>query len=408
VRRREFLRTAGLGAAAVVGEPWRALGALVDEPGRDGFLVPMDGDQPQPLLAYGVVYRALREGGTADWLLNHRGGAFLVRHLPALDDALAQGVWTEPGEAAPGLAEAVERGDTVPMRLEVAPSIAVYAPPYVAPWDDAVRIALEHAGIEYRLVWDDDVLDGGLADVDWLHLHHEDFTGQYGKYGIGVQSMEWYRAAVELDRRTAAARGFTSVAGLKRAIAGGIREYVERGGFLFAMCAATETLDLALGGDPPAYGRTLAFTDYALERAPTGPFSTIDGHRVNTPDRLPLGTVDLASFSAVVDPVAAMLVQNHVGRFPDWYGLTTSFRGEVLKPGLVVLATTAGDRLAKYVHGDRGLGSFTFLGGHDPEDQRHAVGDPPTDLALHPRSPGYRLILNNVLFPAAEQEERKT
>ncbi|HSD49539.1 MAG TPA: asparagine synthetase B [Actinomycetota bacterium] len=419
MRRREFLRSlAGAGAAALAGPlafagPVAVAGsaALAGRSalrGAASFLIPMDGEQPQPLRAYGIVYRALQGGGRAEWLLNHRGGSFLVEHPPALDEALERGVWTEdPAASAGALEAALASEDTVPMKLEVAPRIGVYVPPYAAPWDDAVRLALDFAEIPYESLWDEDVLVRGLGEVDWVHLHHEDFTGQYGKYGLGVQSTAWYRDAVALDRATADDLGFAEVRALKAAVATAFRDYVASGGFLFAMCAASETLDVALSehGDGT---RTLAFQGYEIDRSDAGPFSTIDGHRVNTPDRLPLDEVTVERFSATVDPVAAMLTQDHDLRFPDWYGLTTSYRAATLKPGVVVLATCAGGRLAKYVHGDFGEGSFTFLGGHDPEDPRHAVGDPATDLTEHPRSPGYRLILNNVLFPAAEKKERKT
>jgi hypothetical protein len=371
------------------------------------FIIPMDEAQPHPLRAYGVVYRALKQGGTADWLLNYRGGSFLVHHPAAYEDSLERGVMSETATDLT-LDQFSSSGAQAPVRLEVAPEIAVYAPPYAAPWDDAVRLALEFADIPYQVVWDRDVLGAELADIDWLHLHHEDFTGQYGKYGLNVQSTDWYREAVRVDRETATELGFGDTRSLKLAIATAIHDYVNQGGFLFAMCAATETLDLALAGDPPVFSGTLSFADFALEPGDVGPFSTIDGHRVNTPDRRVLDTVQLAQFAPTVDPVAAMLTQNHRLRFPDWYGLTTSFQPLTLKPGVLVLATCGSGSLAKYLHGDVGAGTFTFLGGHDPEDSQHAIGDPPTDLEYHPRSPGYRLILNNVLFPAARQEERKT
>jgi hypothetical protein len=411
VRRRAFLRAVGavvLGGCGGVSAR-TAVAALLPRRAAVSFLVPMDGVQPEPLRAYGVVYRALARGGRADWLLNFRGGAFLVHDAEAFEEALSRGIMTEDGAAAAGAVEgAMAAGATLPMRLEVAPRVAVYAPPFAAPWDDAVRLALEYAEIPYRAVWDHEVLGPGLADVEWLHLHHEDFTGQYGKYGAGVHATDWYRRAVALDRTTATEFGYRDVSALKTAVARAIGAYVERGGFLFAMCAATETLDVALAGEPPDFGATLAFTEFRREADPVGPFSTIDGHRVNTPGRLPLGEVEIASFAAHVDPVAAMLTQNHDASFADWYGLTTSFRPATLKPAVVVLAESAGSGLAKYVHGDHGQGTFTFLGGHDPEDASHAVGDPPTDLRLHPRSPGYRLILNNVLFPAANEPDSKT
>lgn len=402
MRRRQFLEALA-SAAAIPLAGWPRLRAIRAAP----FLIPMDSAQPEPLRAYGVVYRALQAGGSCDWLLNYRGGAFLVEHGAAFDESLAQGVMTEK-LGGWDVGAVLAGGEAAPMRLEVAPRVAVYVPPYAAPWDDAVRLALDFAEIPYRTVWDRDLLADGLDDIDWLHLHHEDFTGQYGKYGAGVQATDWYRQAVALDRETAAALGLAGARALKAAVARAIRDYVARGGFLFAMCASTESLDVALAGDPPDYGATLAFTGFEVERAPVGPFSTIDGHRVNAPDRLPLDAVEVSRFAPMVDPVAAMLTQNHALQFPDWYGLTTSYRSGTLKPNLVVLATCGEGRLAKYVHGDHGQGTFTFLGGHDPEDAQHAVGDPPTDLTLHPRSAGYRLILNNVLFPAAKQEERKT
>ncbi len=409
--RRAFLGALSGMAALAVGAA-RPAGVLA--PAADGvrsapFLIPMDETQPQPLKAYGIVYRSLQRGARADWLLDYRGGSFLVHDEAGFDESLARNVLTrDAAAAATDVADEIARGAALPMRLEVAPRIAVYAPPYAAPWDDAVRLALEYAEIPYRTVWDTDLLSDGMAEVEWLHLHHEDFTGQYGKYGAGVHATDWYRRAVALDQETADALGYAGAPELKRAVALAIRAFVERGGFLFAMCAATETLDVALAGPGNEYSATLAFTGFQVEPSPVGPFSTIDGHRVNTPDRLPLDRVVVRRFAPHVDPVAAMLTQDHATMFHDWYGLTTSFQAATLKPDVVVLATCRDGALAKYVHGDRGRGTFTFLGGHDPEDESHAVGDPPTDLRLHPRSPGYRLVLNNVLFPAARQEERKT
>jgi hypothetical protein len=421
VDRRKFLRAlAGAGAGAVAGPALARLGASPARPAAPtaglpagaraaSFLIPMDREQPQPLRAYGIVYRALESGGRAEWLLNFRGGAFLVDHPPALDEALDRGVWTEDPSASEGaLQAALGTEETVPMKLEVAPRIAVYVPPYAAPWDDAVRLALDFAEIPYRSLWDPEVLRDGLAEIDWLHLHHEDFTGQYGKYGLGVQTADWYQQAVMLDRATADEFGFPDGRALKAAVAEEIRDYVASGGFLFAMCASSETLDVALSAAGSDFAGTLAFRDFAVDPSVSGPFSTIDGHRVNTPERLPLDEIMVERFSATVDPVAAMLTQDHDLRFPDWYGLTTSYRPDTLKPSVVVLATCVGGQLAKYVHGDHGEGSFTFLGGHDPEDPRHAVGDPASDLREFPASPGYRLILNNVLFPAAEKKERLT
>jgi hypothetical protein len=318
--------------------------------------------------------------------------------------------------------------DAVP--LEKAPKVAVYAPPNAAPWDDAVTMALNYAGIKFEKIWDPEVVGQGLRSYDWLHLHHEDFTGQYSKFFLNYAGAPWLTEMVDRNRSMARSLGYPSVPAEKRAVAAAIAQYVERGGFLFAMCTATETLDLALASegtdiaaayadgspmDPDAtskmqWDRSLAFQDARLELSPTTPvYSDIDGHQVNSPDRRqPLGSFTLFNFSAKIDPVATMLVQNHRQVIPDFYGLTTSFIRQRLKPGVTVLAEETGAPWVKYVHGERGQGTWTFFGGHDPEDPQHQIGDAPTDLSLHPHSPGYRLILNNVLFPAAKKKELKT
>jgi hypothetical protein len=313
--------------------------------------------------------------------------------------------------------------------LEKAPEVAVYTPPNSSPWDDAVTLALEYAGIPYARIWDRDVLREGLTRYDWLHLHHEDFTGQYSKFYLSYAGSEWLMDEVERNEAVAAEFGFPNVPELKKAVARTIREYVEKGGFLFAMCTATETLDLALAGasadlaaafadgtppDPRAEDRmswdqALAFRDarLVLDEAVSA-FSDIDGHQVNTPWRRPLGSFELFDFSAKIDPVPTMLTQSHERVLPDYYGLTTSFNRDRLKPSIVVLGSDEGLGVVKYLHGNVGEGSFTFLGGHDPEDPQHLVGDPPTDLDLNRSSAGYRLILNNVLYPAARKKARKT
>jgi hypothetical protein len=313
--------------------------------------------------------------------------------------------------------------------LEKAPRVAVYAPPGAQPWDDAVTMALEYAGIRYDRVWDFDVIEDKLKNYDWLHLHHEDFTGQYSKFVITYAGAPWLTSMMALQGDAASRLGFATVPDLKRAVAQRIAGFVERGGFLFAMCTATETLDLALASegvdiaaayadgtpiDPDAstkmhWDKALAFQDARIELSPSlAVFSDIDGHWVNSPDRRPLGAFELFNFSAKIDPVATMLVQNHRRVIPDFYGLTTSFRRRTLKPGVIVLAEEPSAPWVKYIHGEHGKGTWTFFGGHDPEDPQHAIGDAPTDLSLHPHSPGYRLILNNVLFPAAKKKELKT
>lgn len=409
----------GLGGAA------RALGAQM-------LLVPMDDEQRNHLKAYGLVYNALRDGQKGEWLLNYRGGAYFLPDLPELRRRAAlAGVSVEPldegGVAAIRREVAGGNMDAVP--LEKAPRIAIYTPPTAQPWDDAVTLALQYAGIAFDKVWDEDVLDGKLANYEWIHLFHEDFTGQQNKLYLGYRDAPWF---VDQRRRalaTAVQYRMPSVPALKKAVAEGIRQYVERGGFLFAMCGATESLDLAIAGQlvdfagaavdgtPPdadadrkmAWARAMAFRDAHVESPFLNALSDIDGHQVNVPGRRqPLGTFTLFGFSAKFDPVATMLVQSHRAVVRDFYGVTTSFTRRTLKPNVTVLAQEEGAPWVKYIHGDHGKGSWTFLGGHDPEDAQHAIGNAPTDLSLHPSSPGYRLILNNVLFPAAKKKPLKT
>ena len=397
------------------------------------LLVPMDDAQMDHLKAYGLTYRALKRGVKAEWLLNYRSGAFL---LPgdsgtARDAALA-GVTVEPLDDSQvvQIRGGLENGNMDAVPLEKPPKVAVYAPPNAPPWDDAVTMALNYAGIEFEKVWDAEVVGSKLTTYDWLHLHHEDFTGQYSKFFLNYAGSAWLVEMVERNKAMARSLGFPSVPAEKGAVARAISEFVEKGGFLFAMCTATETLDLALaaGGvdiaasyadgdpmDPNAtsrmkWDRSFAFHNAQLELSPTTPvYSDIDGHQVNSPERRqPLGSYSLFNFSAKIDPVATMLVQNHRQVIPDFYGLTTSFSRKTLKPGVTVLAEEPGAPWVKYIHGDHGQGTWTFFGGHDPEDPQHQIGDAPTDLSLHPHSPGYRLILNNVLFPAAKKKELKT
>jgi hypothetical protein len=394
------------------------------------LLVPMDRDQENHLKAYGLTYWTLEQEDKAEWLLNYRGGSFLLPDRADIRrEAALRGVTVQPMDAS---AEARMRAtvagsnmEAVP--LERAPRVAVYTPPNSAPWDDAVTMALEYAEIEYETVWDYEVLQGDLSKYEWVHLHHEDFTGQYSKFFLAYSGAPWLREEVARNEEVARAGGFANVPELKKQVAEAIRKYVEEGGFLFAMGSATETLDLALAaadvdiaaaysdGTPPDpnasakmnWDRALAFTDAQVQIAPSvTAFSDIDGHQVNTPWRKELGVYTLFDFSAKFDPVASMLTQNHESVLPDFYGLTTSFREDRLKSGTIVLAQEGA--WAKYLHGNLGEGTWTYFGGHDPEDPEHQIGDPPTDLALHPNSPGYRLILNNVLFPAAKKKKLKT
>jgi hypothetical protein len=396
------------------------------------LLLPMDDAQADHLRAYGLTYHALAAGHTAAWLLNYRDGSFLVPDDPALRrEAALRGVTVEPVSAAAvaRIRSEIRGANQEVVVLEKAPEIAVYTPANASPWDDAVTLALAYADIPYDRVWDREVLQGRLDDYDWLHLHHEDFTGQYSKFFINFSGTPWLREEVERNQAVAREFGEPHVPALKKRVSEAIRSYVAGGGFLFAMCTATETLDLALAartvdiaaafsdGTPPdpgatgrmEWGRALAFQGAEIQtNAAVNAFSDIDGHQVNTAWREPLGSFTLFDFSAKFDPVPSMLVQNHESVLPDFYGLTTSFRRDRLKPGVIVLAEEPGRPWAKYIHGTFGDGTWTFLGGHDPEDPQHEIGDEHTDLALHSHSPGYRLILNNVLFPAARKKTLKT
>ena len=429
MKRRQFVHLTAAGMAASMWPlqrfpSWQSAAYL---------LAPMDDTQADHLKAYGVAFRALQRGERLEWLLNYRGGSFLLPGSEAtVRDAALAGVSTEPldesGATAIKAQIAGANMDAVP--LEKVPRVAVYAPPNAAPWDDAVTMALNYAGIKFDKLWDPELQAGRLADFDWLHLHHEDFTGQYSKFVLNYAGSPWLADMINQNQAVAKSLGYPNVPADKRAMAQRIAAFVERGGFLFAMCTATETLDLALASegvdiaasyadgtpmDPGAsekmhWDRALAFENARLELSPTiAVFSDIDGHQVNSPDRRqPLGSFSLFNFSAKIDPVPSMLVQNHRQVIPDFYGLTTSFSRRTLKPAVTVLADEQGAPWVKYIHGERGQGTWTFYGGHDPEDPQHQIGDAPTDLSVHPHSPGYRLILNNVLFPAAKKKELKT
>jgi hypothetical protein len=424
VRRREFIAAGALALTPALRLPGRRASWL---------LVPMDEAQADHLKAYGVAFRALERGERGEWFLNWRGGSFLIPATSSVSrDATLAGVTIEgidDGQVAQIRGE-IQGGNADAIPLEKAPKVAVYVPPNTAPWDDAVTMALNYAGIKFEKIWDEEVIGTRLKDFDWLHLHHEDFTGQYSKFYLNYSGAPWLAEMVDRNQRMARQLGFPNVPALKRGVAKGIARFVEEGGFLFAMCTATETLDLALASegtdiaasyadgspmDPQANTKmrwelALAFQDARLEQNPVAAvFSDIDGHQVNSVGgRQPLGSFTLFSFSAKIDPVATMLVQNHRQVIPDFYGLTTSFTRSTLKPGVTILAEEVGAPWVKYIHGDRGRGTWTFFGGHDPEDPQHQIGDVPTDLSLHPHSPGYRLILNNVLFPAAKKKELKT
>lgn len=394
----------------------------------------MDLKQTDHLKAYGVAYWALERAINVEWLLNYRGGAFMIEYYPAVERELRlRGVAFQnigAGDAARVYAE-IEQGNMDVILLEKAPKIAIYTPPNKQVWDDAVTLALMYAEIPYETLWDEDVLRGDLSKYDWLHLHHEDFTGQYGKFYANFRNAPWYIEEVIKNETVAKKTGFSKVSEEKKAVARTIRAYVAKGGFLFAMCSATDTFDIALAAegvdivaaifdgdpaDPDArsrldYSQTLAFENFTPEQNPlVYEHSDIDYPPSNMP-RVRSAEADyftLFEFSAKYDPVPTMLTQNHVSVVHGYMGQTTAFKRSLIKKSVTILGEVEGTEEAKYIHGNFGRGTFSFYGGHDPEDYQHFVYDPPTQLSLHKNSPGYRLILNNILFPAAKKKKRKT
>jgi len=398
------------------------------------ILIPMDETQTDHLKAYGVTFKALQKGVHADWLLNYRGGSFLIdQSAEVVEWCLIMGVSYEQvtsGQVA-DIMRRIEVENMERVELEKAPAIAVYSPPSSQPWDDAVTLALSYAEIEYRLIWDEEVLSGVLEEYDWLHCHHEDFTGQYGKFYASFRNQLWYLADVKTNEEMAAKLGYSKVSDMKLDVAQTIYDYVRRGGFLFSMCSAPETIDIALAAsevdivpaefdgdpvDPGAaerldYSRTFAFENFTPDFNPMMyRHSNIDTY----PDRL-VRFIDerddwffLFDFAAKLDPVPTMLSQCHTNTVNGFMGQSTAWRKSLLKKHVTILGMPDNYDEVRYIHGNLGNGTFTFLSGHDPEDYRHMVHDPPTELELHKHSPGYRLILNNVLFPAAKRKERKT
>ncbi len=396
----------------------------------------MDLSQTDHLKSYGIAYWVLEHHGDVDWLLNYRGGSFMCDYSNLLaNECRVRGVLCEPLSAAQADAifAEIERPDNNMdvERLEKAPKIAVYVPPDFKPWDDAVTLALEYAEIPYTKIWDDEVLGGKLSEYDWLHLHHEDFTGQYGKFYANYHNAQWYIEEQLMYEKEAHKLGFKKVSEEKKAVARAIKDYIGSGGFMFSMCSATDTYDIALAaqnddicdvmydGDPPDphaqekldFSKTLAFQNFKLVMDPRRyEYSDIDIPPSDPPPIRDPSTdyFTLFQFSAKYDPVPTMLTQDHVSIIKGFMGQTTAFKKSLIKPTVTILAEREGTEEVKYVHGNFGRGTFTFLGGHDPEDYQHNVGDPPTDLSLHKNSPGYRLILNNVLFPAAKKKQQKT
>lgn len=398
------------------------------------ILIPMDETQSDHLKAYGVIFNCLTRNEKADWLLNYRFGSFLIADTDENRNlCLLRGVTFDAldNSAVADIYRTVEAENMERVSLEKIPRIAVYAPPTHEPWDDAVRLALEYAEIKYDLIWDAEVMEGKLEEYDWVHLHHEDFTGQYGKFYANFRNELWYQQEVTTSEAMARRLGFNKVSDLKKAVSRTIKDYVVRGGFLFAMCSAAETIDIALAaqgtdivpsefdGDPVApgcqdqltYDSALCFTDFRVVLDPLQyRHSDVDTYperleRFMTPED---DIFYLFEFSAKLDPVPTMLVQCHFAGVGGFMGQTTGFRKSLLKKYVIVLAQPLEYDEVRYVHGNFGKGTFTFYAGHDPEDYQHMVNDPPTDMKLHKNSPGYRLILNNILFPAAHKKERKT
>lgn len=398
------------------------------------ILIPMDDDQANHLKSYGIAFWVLQNGVEVEWLLNYRGGSFMMPNSPDITsectirgvsyqiiaDVQANQIYNEIADQEVNM----ER-----VKLEVAPRVAVYSPKSKLPWDDAVTLVLTYAEIPYTVIYDEEVLRGDMPKYDWLHLHHEDFTGQYGKFYRSFRNAAWYQEEVRTQEAMATKLGYDKVSVMKRDVALEIKNFVLGGGFLFTMCSGSDSFDIALAaaetdicesmfdGDPadPAaqeklnYDNGLAFKDYQLERDPmVYEFSSIDA----TTEHARLGQINdfftLFDFSAKWDIVPTMLTQSHEQVVAGFMGQTTAFKAQYIRPDVTIMGETKSIRSAKYIHGTMGQGQWTYYGGHDPEDYRHLVNDPPTDLNLHPNSPGYRLILNNILFPAAKKKEQKT
>ncbi|HEY0741909.1 MAG TPA: asparagine synthetase B [Chryseosolibacter sp.] len=400
----------------------------------NSILIPMDGKQANHLKAYGIAYWVLKNELEVDWLLNYRGGSFMVKHHPAIQNELVvRGVSFEvisdaqANQILTEIASPAVNYDV--MKLEKYPRIAVYSPKSKQPWDDAVTLVLTYAEIPYDIIFDDEVMSGSLPKYDWLHLHHEDFTGQYGKFYSQFSNMPWYVEQVKESEDMARKHGFHKVSQLKLAVSKKIKEFVTGGGFLFAMCSATDSYDIALAADgvdicekmydgdpadPQAqeklnFENTLAFTDFRLVRDPYQyEFSDIDNNPQERGMRQDNDYFSIFEFSAKWDPIPTMLTQNHTRVISGFFGQTTGFKKQLIKPDVVLMGENKEIKEAKYIHGVMGKGFWTFYGGHDPEDYQHQVNEEPTDLNQHPNSPGYRLILNNILFPAAKKKKQKT
>jgi len=397
------------------------------------ILIPMDDEQKDCLKSYGIAFWVLKNSQEVDWLLNYRGGSFMMKYDKKIEDECnIRGVSYEVlpdakvNEIITEVSDPSVNMDIV--KLEKAPKMAVYSPKDKLPWDDAVTLVLKYAEIPYDVVYDEEVIRGDLPKYDWLHLHHEDFTGQYSKFYGGFRYAQWYNDDVRNQEAMAHKLGFKKVSQMKLAVAENIKNFCAGGGFLFAMCSGTDTFDIALAAhntdicesmfdgdaaDPSAqskldFSETFAFQNFTIDMNPLS-------HSFSNIDVTPTRQVDQAhdfftlfDFSAKWDVVPSMLTQDHEKVIKGFMGLTTAFDESKIKPGVIIMGEMKTGNEARYIHGDYGKGQWTFYSGHDPEDYQHLVGDPPTDLHLHPNSPGYRLILNNVLFPAAHKKKQKT
>jgi len=397
------------------------------------IFIPMDESQSNHLKAYGIAYYAIERDVKVDWLLNYQGGSFMIKQHPRIENECnIRGVSyqliadVQSTQILQSISSPEVNQDVV--RLEKAPKIAIYSPSNKQPWDDAVTLALTYAEIPYEVIYDEEVLSNLLPLYDWLHLHHEDFTGQYGKFYFSFKNATWYKEQKRDYEKLAKKLGYEKVSQEKLAVAKKIKEFVNAGGFLFAMCSATDSYDIALAAegtdicaqmfdgdaaDPTAqekldFSKTLAFKDFVLVKNPNQyEFSSIDAtqkRRINAK----IDFFTLFDFSAKWDPVPTMLCQNHMQVIKGFMGQTTAFKNQYIKSDVLIMGETKATNEARYIHGKLGNGTWTFYGGHDPEDYQHKVGDPKTDLSLHPNSPGYRLILNNILFPAAKKKKLKT
>jgi hypothetical protein len=406
-------------------------------PARASYLlIPMDDEQQNHLKAYGVAYYALQHEVEVQWLLNYRGGSFMMKYADLLEkECKLRGVTCQviaDGQSTEILSNISDPGVNMDaVKLQKAPKIAVYSPKNKLPWDDAVTLVLTYAEIPYDVVYDEEVLAGVLPMYDWLHLHHEDFTGQYGKFWANYRNQQWYIEDVNAQEAMAHKLGYSKVSQLKLAVVKKIRDFVAGGGFMFAMCSAPDSYDVALAADgvdicdamfdgdpiqPNAqqmldYSKTFAFKDFRISTNPAEyEISTIDidprVHQRAVTEQTDYYT--LFEFSAKWDWIPTMLTQDHTRMIHGYMGQTTAFRKECVKSSALILGENKALNEVYYLHGEYGKGTWTFLGGHDPEDYSHYIGDPPTDLSLHPNSPGYRLILNNILFPAAKKEKHKT